>query len=77
MFHIIQRTTFQEDNEYRVYGTSQNWDKITNRTTLPGVQLSASGSLLITGINFTKLKAHATEELMKNITFYYTDATRS
>jgi hypothetical protein len=72
----IQRATFQEANGYRVYGTPQDWDKITNRTTLPGVQLSPSGPLLITGINFTELDDHTTEELMRSTTFCYTDATR-
>ncbi|MFT6130950.1 MAG: hypothetical protein ACJATN_002683 [Neolewinella sp.] len=73
----IQRATFQEANGYRVYGTSQDWDKITNRTTLPGVQLSSSGPLLITGTNFTGLDGHTAEELMQRIAFCYTDATRS
>ena len=73
----IQRSTFQEVNGYRVYGTSQDWDKITNRTTFPGWKLSPSGPLLITGINFTELDAHTANELMSSATFGYTDATRS
>ena len=73
----IQRSTFQEVNGYRVYGTLQDWDKITNRTTFPGWKLSPSGPLLITGINFTELDAHTANELMSTATFGYTDATRS
>lgn len=67
----IKGFTFQEVNGFRVYGTPQDWDKISNRTTFPGWKLSPSGPLLITGINFTGLDPHTANELMSSATFSY------
>jgi len=73
----VQRATFQDFNDYRVYATAQNADKITNRTTLPGWELGASGLLLITGPKFSSLDDHTAEGLMKGAEFSCTDGTRT